>query len=79
MADTVQLAESRLPPWLQELALSLMDDSCLKLPSSSSLQRFQLAFDAGLMLYRRSLVSTGTRVGHFVFADSSPRGGLIGS
>ena len=74
LAGTVLLAINLLPPGLRDLAKSLVDAGAICIPSQSTLQRFQLVYDVGIMMWRRSLCG-GEAVCRYGFADSSPQGG----
>eukprot|EP00969_Alexandrium_andersonii_P237231 10471929-Alexandrium_andersonii.AAC.1 len=56
------------------MARTCMDEGWLKLPSAATLNRFQLVFDVGFMLWRRQTVAP-LDCARYGFADSSPQGG----
>ena len=66
------------PASLQAAARDCLSEGSLKVPSSSTLQRFQLIFDVGWMMYKRSLHDAARKAGekwvHYGFADSSTHG-----
>ena len=74
VAESVEKALQLLPLGLREISLHSFDRGWLQIPSASSLQRFQLTFDVGLMLWRRTHLST-VPAARFGFADASPQGG----
>jgi hypothetical protein len=74
VAESVEKALQLLPLGLREMALQPLDRGWLQIPSASSLQRFQLSFDVGFMLWRRAHLST-MPAARFGFADASPQGG----
>ena len=76
LAETVEKACELLPSLVRDLALRTIHDGFLQVPSRASLQRFQLAFDVGVMLWRRKLATAADGPAcRYGFADSSPQGG----
>ena len=66
------------PAPLQAAARDCLSEGSLKVPSPSTLGRFQLIFDVGWMMYKRSLYDSARKAGekwvHYGFADSSTHG-----